>query len=64
MYEQNKSSESKVEFGQASNLCEKILESAKFASSNKTKELSPPRNMVFGTFGELLIVFSKKVNLL
>ena len=38
MYQQNKSSESKVNFRQASNRWKKILEAAKLACANKTKE--------------------------
>ena len=52
IYQQNKSSESKVKFRQTSNHCKKVLEAAKLASL--------PRNLAFGTFGKLLIVFSTK----
>ena len=38
MYQQNKSPESKGKFRQASNHCKKILEVAKLAYVNKTKE--------------------------
>ena len=38
LYQQNKSSESKVKFGQASNRCKRVLEAAKVAHANKTKE--------------------------
>ena len=38
LYQQNKSSESKVKFRQASNCCKKVLEAAKLAYTNKTKE--------------------------
>ena len=38
MYQQNKSSESKVEFGQASNHCKRLLEAAKLVYATKTKE--------------------------
>ena len=38
LYQQNKSSESKVKFRQASNRCKKVLEAAKFAYATKTKE--------------------------
>ena len=51
-------------FRQASNLCKGFLEDAKLAYANKTKSLSLPRNLVLWTFGELLIVFSTKLNLL
>ena len=38
LYQQNKSSESKVKFKQASNRCRRALEAAKLAYANKTKE--------------------------
>ena len=38
MYQQNKSSESKVKFRQASNRCERVPEAAKLAYATKTKE--------------------------
>ena len=38
MYQQNKSSESKVKFRQDSNRCRRVLEAAKLAYANKTKE--------------------------
>ena len=38
LYQQNKSSESKVKFRQASNRCKRVLEAAKLANANKTKE--------------------------
>ena len=38
MYQQNKSSESKVKFSQASNRCKMVLVAAKLAYANKTKE--------------------------
>ena len=38
MYQQNKSSDSKVKFRQASNRCKRVLEAAKLAYANKTKE--------------------------
>ena len=38
MYQQNKSSESKVKFRQAINHCKRVLEAAKLAYANKTKE--------------------------
>ena len=55
LYQQNKSSESKVKFRQASNCCKRVLEAAKLAYATKTKEsISLPRNLAFGTFGKLL----------
>ena len=62
-YQQNKSSESKVKFRQDSNRCKRVLEAAKLAMLLKQKSPSFPRNLALGTFGELLIVFSAKVNL-
>ena len=38
LYQQNKSSESKVKFSQASNHCKRILQAAKFAYADETKE--------------------------
>ena len=58
--QQNKSSESKVEFRQASNHCKRVLEAAKLAYAKKTKE--PITSQTLGTFSELPIVFLTKVN--
>ena len=38
MYQKDQSSDSKVKFRQASNLCKRVLEGAKLAYANKTKE--------------------------
>ena len=38
LYQQNKSSECKVTFRQASNRCERVFKAAKFAYANNTKE--------------------------
>ena len=38
LYQQNKSSESKVKFRQASNHCKRVLEATKLVYANKTKE--------------------------
>ena len=38
MYQQNKSSESKVKFRQASNYCKRVLKGTKLAYATKTKE--------------------------
>ena len=38
LYQREKSSDSKVKFRQASNCCKRVLESAKLAYANKTKE--------------------------
>ena len=64
LYQQNKSSESKVKFRQASNRCKRVLEAVKLHMLLRQKSPSLPRNLVLGTFRELLIKFSTKVNLL
>ena len=38
LYQKDKSSDSKVKFRQASNHCKRVLEAAKLAYANKTKE--------------------------
>ena len=38
LYQKDKSSDSKVKFRQASNRCKRVLEAAKLAYANKTKE--------------------------
>ena len=38
LYRKDKSSDSKVKFRQASNCCKRVLEAAKLAYANKTKE--------------------------
>ena len=58
LYQQNKSSESKVKFRQASNHCKRVLEAAKLTHATMSRSL--PRNLALGTFGKLLIVFSTK----
>ena len=45
LYQQNKSSESKVNFRQASNHCERVLEAAKLAYATKTKESITSQNL-------------------
>ena len=42
----------------------RVLKVVKLAYANKTKSPSFPRNLTLTTFGELLIVFLTKVNLL
>ena len=63
LYKQNKPSEPKLKFRQASNRWKKVLEVSKPAYNNKTKE-SLPRKLALENFGEWLIVLSTKVNLL
>ena len=63
LYQQNKFSESKVKLRQVSNQCKRVLETAKLARLSMPNCQSLPRNLVLRTSGELLIVFSTKVNL-
>ena len=65
LYQQNKFSESKVKFRQASNHCKRVLEPAKIAYMLiKQKSPSLPRNLAFRTLAKLRIVFSETVNML
>ena len=64
LYQQNKSSESKVKFRQASNVAKGFLKLPNLHTLLKQNSPSLPRNLALGTFGKLLIVFSTKVNLL
>ena len=61
LHQKDKSSNSKVKFRQASNRCRRVLEAATLAHANKTKE--PITSQKLGSH-DLLIVFSRKVNLL
>ena len=45
LYQQNKSCESKVKFRQASNRCKRVLEAAKLAYANKTKESTTSKKL-------------------
>ena len=53
LYQQNKSSESKVKFRQASNCCERVLELPNLHMLIKQKSSSLPRNLALGNFGKL-----------
>ena len=64
LYQKDKSSASKVNFRQASNHCKRVLEAAKLAYANKTKESIISQKLGSRISGDLLIVFSTKVNLL
>ena len=64
LYQKDKSSESKVKFRQASNYCKRVLEAAKLAHANKTKEFITSQKLGSWTFGKLPIVNLQKVNLL
>ena len=50
VYQQNRSSESKGKFRQASNRCKRVLEAAKLAYANKTKESITSQNLCSGDF--------------
>ena len=50
LYQREKSSDSKVKFRQASNRCERVLEAAKLAYANKTKELMTSQKRGFRDF--------------
>ena len=45
LYQKDKSSDSKVKFRQASNRCKRVLEVAKLAYANKTKESITSQNL-------------------
>ena len=60
LHQQNKSSQSKVKFRQASNCCKRALEAAKLAYANKTKESI----RLSGLLANCQYLFSAKVNLL
>ena len=64
LHQQNKSSDLKVKFRQASNRCKIVLEAAKLAYATKTREYITSQKRGSRDFGELLTVFSTKVNLL
>ena len=65
LYQQNKSSESKVKSSDRLVIVTKgFLKLPNFHTLLKQKSPSLPRDLALGTLGELLIVFSAKVNLL
>ena len=64
LYQKDKSSESKLNFRQANDRCERVLEAANLHKLIKQNSPSLPRNLALRTFGELPVVFSTKVNLL
>ena len=61
LYQQNKSSTSKVKFRSASNHYKRVLKATKLAFANKTKEYITSQKLGFRDFGKLLIVFVTKV---
>ena len=65
LYQKDKSSDSKVKFRQASNRCKRILEAAKLAYANKTKESINSHKLRSQNFrGKFPAAPSTKVNLL
>ena len=54
LYQQDKSSESKVKFRQASNRCKRVLEAVKLAHANKTKEFISSQKLVSGDFWQIV----------
>ena len=62
--QREKSSDSKVKFRQASNGCKRVLEAGNLHILIKQKSPLLRRNSALVTSGKLLIVFSRKVNLL
>ena len=62
LFQKDTSSDFKVKLRQASNRCKRVFEAAKLACVNETRVHYFPKNWALGTFGELLIVFSTKVN--
>ena len=58
-YQQNKSSESKVKFRQVSNCCKSVLEAAKLAYANKTKESITSQKLGSWDFWQIVFVFNK-----
>ena len=63
LYQKDKSSDSKVKFRQASNRCKKVLEAAKLAYANKTKESIISQKRGSRYFWRIPNMFSTKVNL-
>ena len=60
LYQQNKSSESKGKFRQASDCCKRVFEAVKLALANKIKEYSTSQKLGFQDFWQIVnIVLSK-----
>ena len=53
MYQKDKSSASKVKIGKASYCCKRVLEAAKFACANKTKESITSQKLGSGDFWQI-----------
>ena len=63
-YQQNKSSESKAEFRQASNHCKRVLEAAKLVYANKTRESITSQKLGSRDFWRIAGSVLSKVSLL
>ena len=63
-YQREKSSDSKVKFRQASNRCKRVLEAAKLAYANKTKESITSQKLGSRDFWQIANSVLNKVNLL
>ena len=60
LYQQNKSSESKGKFRQASDCCKRVFEAVKLALANKIKKYSTSQKLGFQDFWQIVnIVLSK-----
>ena len=64
LHKQNESPEFKVNFRQAGNCCKRVLETAKLAYANKTKESITSLKLGSQDFWQIAIVFSAKVKVL
>ena len=64
LYQREKSSDSKVKFRQASNHCKRILEAAKLAYANKTKESIASQKLGSRDFWRIAKIVLNKGNLL
>ena len=64
LYQEDKSSESKVKFRQANNRCNRVLEAAKFAYANKTKETITSQKLGSWDFWRIANSVPNKENLL
>ena len=62
MYQNDKSSDSKVKFRQAINCWKRVLEAAKLAYADETKESINPQKLGSCDFWEIAKVFSTKVD--
>ena len=59
LYQKEKSSDSKLKFGQASNRCKRVLEAAKLAYANKTKESITSQKLGSRDFWRIASVLNK-----